>query len=64
MKSERDLFFISVFTFITICAWIFFELVKTTNTSTVTSTTTQLVTPLTPSLDTDTLNILSNKKQY
>jgi len=64
MKSDRDLFLISLFTFVTVLSWIFFELVKTTKTSTVSAPVTQLVTPLTPTLDTDTLVILSNKKAY
>jgi hypothetical protein len=61
MKSDRDLFLISLFTFITVLSWIFFELVKTTKTSTITPTVSQIITPLTPALDTDTLNMLEKK---
>lgn len=64
MKSDRDLLLISIFTFITVLSWIFFELVKTTKTSTVTSTVNQVITPLTPTLDTDTLNILEQKATF
>jgi hypothetical protein len=64
MKTDKDLFLISLFTFLTVLSWIFFELVKTTKTSTVTTTVNQLITPLTPTLDTDTLTIVSNKKIY
>jgi len=64
MKSDRDLLLISLFTFITVLSWIFFELVKTTKTSTVTSTVNQVITPLTPTLDTDTLNILEQKATF
>ncbi len=61
MKSDRDLFFISLFTFLTVLSWIFFELIKTTKTSTIAPTINQIITPLTPTLDTDTLNMLGEK---
>jgi len=63
-ESDQDLLLIAVFTFITVVLWIYFELVRTTKTSTNTSTVNQLIVPLTPKLDTDTLNILTTKKQY
>jgi len=61
MKSDRDLLLISLFTFITVLSWVFFELMKTTKTSTVTTTVNQIITPLTPKLDTDTLDMLEKK---
>ncbi|MFH0749619.1 MAG: hypothetical protein V1917_01720 [Candidatus Gottesmanbacteria bacterium] len=61
MKSDRDLFLISLFTFVTVLSWIFFELAKTTKTSTVTPTVNQIITPLTPTLDTGTLDMLEQK---
>lgn len=61
MKSDRDLFLISLFTFMTVLSWIFFELVKTTKTSTVAPTVNQVIVPLTPALDTDTLDLLGKK---
>ncbi len=63
-ESDRDLYLITVFTFITVLLWIYFELVRTTKTSTNTPVVNQLITPLTPKLDTDTLDILITKKQY
>ncbi len=64
MKSDRDLLLISLFTFLTVLSWIFFELVKTTKTSTVTSTVNQAIMPLTPKLDTGTLDILEQKTKF
>jgi hypothetical protein len=64
MENDRDLFFIAIFTFITVSAWVFFELVKTTKTTTVTNTVQQIVTPFTPTVDTNTLTILGNRKEY
>lgn len=64
MKSDRDLFFISLFTFIAVLSWIFFEFIKTTKTSTVSPMVSQIIAPLTPTLDTDTLDILEQKKQF
>lgn len=63
-ESDRDLLLITIFTFITVLLWIYFELVQTTKTSTNTPVVNQLIVPLTPKLDTDTLNILTTKKSY
>lgn len=63
MDSDRDLLLISVFTFLTVSLWIFFELVKTYKTSTVNSTTEQVIIPLSPKLDTETLDVLNEKLQ-
>lgn len=63
-ESDRDLLLITIFTFITVLFWIYFEFVQTTKTSTNTPTVNKLITPLTPKLDIDTLNILQEKNQY
>lgn len=63
-ESDRDLYLITIFTFITVLLWIYFELVRTTKTSTNTPVVNQLIAPLTPKLDTDTLEILTTKKRY
>lgn len=62
--SDRDLLLISVFTFFTVTLWVFFEVLKTVKTTTITKTTTQIVQPLDPSLDTQTIITLSNRKVY
>lgn len=64
MEDDRDLLLISLFTFLTVGLWIFFELVKTTKTTTLTPTVQQAITPLTPTLDTDILTVLENKQTY
>lgn len=64
MKSDRDLLLISIFTFITVSLWITFELLKTVKTTTLSASTQQIVTPFTPTIDTDTLTIIANKKVY
>ncbi len=64
MEDDRDLLLISLFTFLTVGLWIFFELVKTTKTTTLTPTIQQAITPLTPTLDTDILTVLENKQTY
>lgn len=64
MDNDRDLILISVFTFFTVCLWITFELLKTVKTTTVASTTQQIVVPLTATIDIDTLTAISNKKVY
>lgn len=64
MDNDRDLFLISLFTFITVSLWIFFELIKTTKTTTVPQTVTKIITPLTPSIDTDILEQLRTRTTY
>jgi hypothetical protein len=62
-NNERDLFLISIFTFITVCFWITFEFLKTIKTTTVSTDVQQLITPLTPSIDTATLEVLKKKSK-
>jgi hypothetical protein len=64
MENDRDILLIAILTFITVFAWIFFDLVKTSQTSTITDSTEQLLTPLNPTIDTDTLNKLSLRINY
>ncbi len=63
MKTDKDIFLISMFTFITVALWIVFELTKTTKTSTVTAHTQEIIKPLTPSIDTVTLDVLELRRQ-
>jgi len=63
-NNDRDLLLISLFTFITVVSWIFFELVKTTKTTTVQPTVSQTITPLVPTIDTDTLSVLDSRRRY
>ncbi|MCL4360264.1 hypothetical protein M1555_03370 [Patescibacteria group bacterium] len=64
MKADRDLLLVSVFTFFTVSLWIFFELVKTTKTSTVVPTVQNVIAPLPKSLDTAVLTSLAARKHY
>lgn len=62
--SDRDLLLVSVFTFLTVCSWVFFELIKTVKTSTVQAPTQQVIQPLNPKLDTGILDILEQRKSF
>jgi hypothetical protein len=62
--NDRDLVLISVFTFFTVTLWIVFEVLKTVKTTTVSSTTAQIVVPLSPKIDSQTITILENKKVF
>lgn len=64
MENDRDLLLISVFTFFTVCLWITFELLKTVKTTTVATTTQQIVVPMNPKIDIDTLTKIANKRVY
>lgn len=64
MDNDRDLLLVSIFTFITVTLWITFVLLKTTKTTTVAITTQQIVAPLSPEIDTDTITSVANSKTY
>jgi len=64
MDNDRDLLLVSIFTFVTVSLWVTFELLKTAKTTTVTETTQQIVVPLSPKIDTDTLTVITNSKVY
>lgn len=62
--NDRDLLLISVFTFFTVMLWVFFEVLKTIKTTTVTPQVTKIIVPLSPKLDTQTLDTINSKKAY
>lgn len=64
MEQDRDILLVSVFTFFTVLLWIFFELVKTVKTTTVTPAIQQVITPLTSKIDTNILTILEERRTY
>lgn len=64
MDNDRDLFLVAIFTFLTIVSWVFFELVKTTKTTTVPTTVEKIVTPLTVNIDQTVLDNLAGRIVY
>lgn len=64
MHSDRDILLVSVFTFLTILSWILFELIKTVKTTTVTANVEQIITPLSPKIETQIFTTLQNKQTY
>ena len=62
MDEERDLLLVSIFTTLTIFLWVFFELVKTTKTSTISSPVQQVVSPLSSKIDISVLDELESRK--
>lgn len=64
MSNDRDLLIISIFTFFTVCLWITFELLKTFKTTTISNSTQQIIVPLNPKIDGETLSIIANKKVF
>ncbi len=64
MDQDREILLVSVFTFFTVLLWIFFELVKTVKTSTVASTVTYVITPLTVKIDTNILDDIEKRQTY
>lgn len=63
-NSDRDILLISVFTFFTVSLWITFELLKTVKTTTVAATTQQIIVPLSPKIDTVTIEALKARPTY
>ena len=64
MDQDRDLLLVAIFTTLTVFLWVFFELVKTTKTSTVSQPTQQIISPLSSKIDTDTIMIIERKNTY
>ncbi len=62
--SDRDILLVAVFTFLTVFLWVFFELVKTIKTTTVSATVQQIITPFSPLIDTQTLDALAKRPVY
>lgn len=62
--NDRDLLLVAIFTTFTILLWIFFELVKTTKTSTVARPVQQAVTPLTSKIDIDIFDTLEQRNPF
>ena len=64
MDEDRDLLLVAVFTTLTVFLWVFFELVKTTKTSTIGRPAQQIISPLSGKIDTDTLNVIGGKSTF
>jgi hypothetical protein len=64
MENDRDILLIAMFTFLTVFVWIFAELFKTSQTSTIQPATKQIITPLQTKIDTEVFQILNQRKNY
>ena len=64
MESDRDILLIAILTFFTVFVWIFASFIRTSQASTITQTTKQIVAPLQTKLDTDVFDILEERKNY
>lgn len=64
MDNDRDLLLVAIFTTLTVFLWVFFELVKTTKTSTVASPLQRVVSPLTSKIDVTVLEEIESRSTY
>lgn len=64
MEDDNNLLLIAVFTTLTVFSWVFFELVKTTKTSTVSLTVQRISAPLTSKIDIDVITNLESKQTF
>lgn len=61
MDEDRDLLLVAVFTTLTIFLWVFFELVKTSKTSSVARPLQQAVSPLSSKIDVSVIDELEKR---
>ena len=61
MDEERDLLLVAIFTTLTIFLWVFFELVKTSKTSSIATPLQQVVSPLTSKIDVTVIDELEKR---
>ena len=61
MNQNKDLLVISIFTLITVMAWIVFDVYHTAVTSTITEVQQKLMTPLDPKINLSTIQQLKNE---
>jgi hypothetical protein len=64
MEKDRDILLVAIFTTFTVFAWIFFELVQTTKTSTVPTSTQNLLAPLKTEIDSETITAIEQRKNF
>lgn len=63
MNQNRDLLLISIFTLITVFAWIVFEVYHSAVTTTITQIHQKLINPLDPKINEATLNAIRQRHQ-
>ncbi len=61
MDEERDLLLVTIFTTLTIFLWVFFELVKTSKTSSIATPLQKVVSPLTGKIDITVIDELEKR---
>lgn len=61
--NSKDLLFISIVTFMTAIAWTVYDIYHTAISTTITPIQQELIKPIKPGFDHDTLNILKEKEQ-
>lgn len=61
MDEERDLLLVTIFTTLTIFLWVFFELVKTSKTSSIATPLQKVVSPLTGKIDVTVIDELEKR---
>ncbi len=64
LENDRDILLVAMFTFLTVSLWVFFELVKTYKTTTVSSVVQQVITPFSPTIDTSIISQIEKRRVY
>lgn len=59
--TSKDWLILSVFTFLTVAIWTVYDIYHVVVTSTITPVQKELISPLTPNLDAEVINILKSK---
>lgn len=63
MNNQKDLLVIGVVTFITVFAWILFDIYHAVVTSQITQVQAKLITPLNPEFDQTTIDMVRQRQQ-
>lgn len=64
MQNDKDMLLVAILTFITVFLWIFFEITKTTRTSTVSQSYQEVLSPINPDVDYDTIENIKLRQSY
>jgi hypothetical protein len=64
MQEDRDLLLVAVFTALTIALWIFFDLVQTTRTTTISAPLQESVSQFSPNIDSKIFDTLESRQTF
>ena len=64
MENDKDMLLVAILTFFTVFLWIFFEITKTTKTTTITPQVKEILSPINPDIDYETIDNIKLRQIY